>query len=143
VSKNSVPVVPETLRLPATKVKIAWHKLFKSTWNDFNTQFKRLLENLRRHRHAIENQASLIEIEQNQLSREAQEKQDRQSQAFSIIGKLSPANMILDQEIFQRCWSKNPDFGNWLFDQDKLKAWLDSTNTDAAILWLRGIPGAG
>jgi len=85
----------------------------------------------------------LIEIEQNQLSREAQEKQDRQSQAFSIIGKLSPANMILDQEIFQRCWSKNPDFGNWLFDQDKLKAWLDSTNTDAAILWLRGIPGAG
>jgi hypothetical protein len=91
-----------------------------------------------------------VEVERNQASREAQDKQfaemesvERKRQAISIIQKLSPANFNLDQESLTRCWSKDPSFGGWLFGQEKIKAWLDPMNLETNILWLKGIPGAG
>jgi hypothetical protein len=91
-----------------------------------------------------------VEVERNQASREAQDKQftemvsaERKKQAISIIQKLSPANFNLDQESLARCWSKDPSFGRWLFGQEKIKAWLDPMNLETNILWLKGIPGAG
>jgi hypothetical protein len=142
---NQVTFIFLYLTLPT-----AWKQLFRATWKDFNIHFGRLLESLRRHKSDIETQASLVEIERNQSSREAQEKQffdaeiaERKRQAMTIIEKISPANFDLDQEIIAKCWMKEPNFGDWLLCHEKMQAWLDSKNADAEVLWVKGKPGAG
>jgi hypothetical protein len=139
-----------TLIFSYLTVRTAWKQLFRATWKDFNTHFGRLLENLRRHKIDIETQASLVEIERNQSSREAQERQfldaeilERKRQAMAVIEKISPGNFELDQEIIAKCWMKEPNFGDWLLCHEKMKAWLDWKNADAEVLWVKGIPGAG
>jgi len=131
-------------------VLVAWKKLFHSTWKTFNTHFNRLLENLHRHKLNIESEASLIEIERSQIQREAQEKQflvaetsERERQATTVLAKICPANVDLDQENLSKNWTKEPQFGLWVLNNAKMSAWLDSKDCDADTLWLRGIPGAG
>jgi hypothetical protein len=129
---------------------IAWKHLFHSTWKNFNAHFNRLIQNLQRHKLDIEREASLIEVERNQVQREAQEKQflnaeklEREKQAISVVEKISPANFNLDQENISKNWTKEPQFGLWLLKDGKMAAWLDSKDLDADVLWLKGIPGAG
>jgi len=119
-------------------------------WKNFDTHFKRLLDNLRRHRRDIETQASLAEIERNHALREEQDKQfyadekrERAKMSMAVIEKISPANFTLDRETISKSWRKDPGFGSWLLNHDQMKSWLDWGDIDARVLWLKGIPGAG
>lgn len=98
----------------------------------------------------IDRQATLIEIETNQLARRAQEKHileaergELQRQALSVISKLSPADFELDHDNASVNWMRGQSFGLWLLENTKVKAWLDPTDANANLLWLKGIPGAG
>lgn len=98
----------------------------------------------------IERQASLVEIETNQAARKAQddhffqtEEKDRKQQLLSILDKVSPAHVEVDQENAAANWVKGRSFGLWLLENVKVKAWLDSTDNAANLLWMKGIPGAG
>ncbi|CZR51266.1 uncharacterized protein PAC_01141 [Phialocephala subalpina] len=112
----------------------SWRRHFSATWKDFNTHFGRLLDNLRRHKRDIESQASLVEIERNQSLREDQEKQFLAAES---------KERERQEKVISENWSKEPDFGRWLLNHEKVKAWFDSGNADAGVLWLKGIPGAG
>jgi hypothetical protein len=116
-------VISTCLSLASPK---AWKQVFRSTWKDFNTHFRRLLENFHRHKSDIESQASLVEIGHNQASREIQERKfldaemlDRRKQAIAVIEKISPASFDPDQEIMVKNWIKELDFGGWLFSHEK------------------------
>ncbi|OBT70089.1 hypothetical protein VE03_00429 [Pseudogymnoascus sp. 23342-1-I1] len=128
----------------------AWKQLFHSTWKDFNAHFRRLLDSLRNNAALIGQQATLVEIKENQRARKEQEKHildtergELQRQALSVISKLSPADYELDYDNASVNWMKGQSFGLWLLENTKVKAWLDPTDANANLLWLKGIPGAG
>lgn len=129
---------------------IAWKQLFHSTWKTFQTKFNQLLESIRDHVTLIERQASLIEIEANQEARKVQEayfskmeESGHKQQILAIVEKVSPVPIEADQDKAAANWLKEQSFGLWLLENIKMKAWLDVTNAEANLLWLKGIPGAG
>ncbi len=48
-----------------------WRQLFRSTWKNFDTRFKGLLEALRLHRQLIVEQAELLHFEESQGTSQA------------------------------------------------------------------------
>lgn len=128
----------------------AWRQLFRASWKDFKTRFHGILENLRRHRSLLENQASLIHFETSQAARTVAENSTRTIEEFLIKQQLTSVRDWLcstkvsnDQERHSEVRSNSVNYGQWLLKRRQMASWMDPASNAIPLLWLHGIPGAG
>lgn len=128
----------------------AWRQLFRASWNDFRTRFQGILENLRRHRDLLENQASLVNFEAIQAARIAAENSTRaieealvKQQLISVRDWLCSAKVFNDQERYTEIRSHSANYGQWLLKCRQMISWMDPASSAIPLFWLHGIPGAG
>ncbi len=128
----------------------AWQQLFQSCWMNFKSRFEHILDNLERHKKLVENEASLLEIEAAQAMRAAAEtqfeklaEQEEKLERIAVTAWLDGAKSHLDQHNAKAEREAFPESGKWLLSRPQMKAWLDLSSVDKALLWIRGIPGAG
>lgn len=123
---------------------------FRASWNGFGRRFKFLIANLERHKHLVENQASLQEYQgakQARLLAESKfvqsEEDEKKKQLRTITEWLSPADFKTDQEIAKISRGESKEYGRWLFKDRKISALCDPDLSSVQSLWLMGMPGAG
>lgn len=128
----------------------AWRQLFRASWKDFKTRFQGILENLRRHRDLLENQASLAHFEASQAARMAAESSTRafeealvKQQLTSVRDWLYSANIFNDQDRYSEIRSHLVSYGQWLLKRRQMSTWMDPASSAIPLFWLHGIPGAG
>lgn len=129
---------------------LAWRQLFRSAWKDFKTRFQHILDDLYRHKLLVERQASLIEYQVSQAERAnvrnsltVLEEAERKNRHLAVVNWLSATDAILDQEASTAMRSEDPTAGRWVFEEPKMKAWVDPAKSAVPLLWMNGIPGAG
>jgi hypothetical protein len=98
----------------------------------------------------VESQANLIQYQQSQAERASTrnsfailEDGERKNKLLGVINWLSAADSILDQEASKVMRNEYRGAGRWVFEDQKMKAWIDPRNLMVPILWMNGIPGAG
>lgn len=119
-------------------------------WSDFNTRFKRTLEELSRHRSLVERRATLVEIRYAQSHRlqvlselEKLEIAQNQRQYRDVMDWLSPTNVSLDQEAAVDIRNEYPETGSWILKAEAMNLWRRADVPPQPKLWLYGKPGAG
>ncbi|KAH7022148.1 hypothetical protein EDB80DRAFT_694105 [Ilyonectria destructans] len=128
--------------------KPMWKQMFQAVWRGFTLKLEELKDNMRRHRHLVESQASIVLFEETQtLRRLAEEKfQGLQNDYLrqrlpEVMRWLSPYNSKLQHD---KCTKdKFPGSGEWLLAERGFKNWFDPFFCSTPLLWLNGIPGAG
>ena len=127
-----------------------WKQLFQATWKTFRSRFKPVLEDLRRHKHIVEVQASLYQFEEVQRTRATAEAEFRGLREAEDLRRrsavqdwLSAANMEEDQEAKASVRAEYPGVCSWILDYECVQAWRNSNPHSFPLLWINGIPGAG
>lgn len=124
--------------------------MFKAAWKQFNTQFQHLLDDLKRHKALLINQASLSQIEQSQVEQAHTrlqfsmiKKTVSEQRYLSVIAWLSGINPTIDHEAALAARIGYPSTGRWLLQERQLLTWLNPNNSLVPIIWMNGIPGVG
>lgn len=127
---------------------LAWKIFFSTAWNDFETRFSNILENIQRHQNLIDYEARAEDIIESQKAREIAQKQleeatrERKTKRKKDCADwLSPADVDTTKE--KASQAKTPGTSEWLLASGELTAWLDGDPNSNTIIWLNGIPGAG
>jgi hypothetical protein len=111
-----------------------------------------VIANLRRHKHLVETQASLVQFEEIQKIRLQAEiefsnirKAEELRRRTEVLEWLSPANVDEDQEMKAQVRSEYPGVCSWILEHKNIKNWIDSSqwNDSRFLLWIHGNPGAG
>ncbi|KAF7918225.1 uncharacterized protein EAE98_009837 [Botrytis deweyae] len=74
---------------------------------------------------------------------EAIEKEDTKRQRLALLDWLASTDPIPDHEFAVSMRADYPSSGNWILQENKIKAWLDPQQLTVPLLWINGIPGAG
>ncbi|KAF7947217.1 uncharacterized protein EAE97_004466 [Botrytis byssoidea] len=74
---------------------------------------------------------------------EAIEKEDTKRQRLALLDWLASTDPIPDHEFAVFMRADYPSSGNWILQENKIKAWLDPQQLTVPLLWINGIPGAG
>ena len=124
--------------------------MFRATWNHFDTTFKSTLSNLQRHQQLVKNRAALVEYQNAKSARaqalkayEHQEEYEMARRKTLLLSWLSAADSRIDQERGVDARRETPQSCQWLFGEDKFRAWADPLVTCSPLLWINGMPGAG
>jgi len=109
-----------------------------------------LLEQLRRHQHLVETQASILHFEESLRIREAAERHlhesrevERRRQTERVRSWLTSPNMEADQQKYATVREETPGSGSWILSDPKFRSWFDPDFCFEPLLWINGIPGAG
>lgn len=142
----------------------AWRQVFKSMWKDFDSTFKAILDNLKRHSGLIDRLARAIQMEQLQkdsLSLSiliSEYKMDQDNRLRKLQREEAERKRVLKHEVLQwvagasmserhesSCKARQycPGSGDWVLEGKQLKDWKDADTPNNSVLWLHGIPGAG
>jgi hypothetical protein len=128
----------------------AWLKIFKSVWKSHRTQFRPIIENLRRHKRLVESHASLIEFEAVQLLKTKAEeefaylrKAEDRKQRSAVLDWLNAAIVEEDLEAKSKARFEYPGVCTWILLENKFKLWKDFSSNANHFLWIIGRPGAG
>jgi hypothetical protein len=133
-----------------------WKKLFHSSWRTFNTQFKRILDSLARHKDLLESEKSTVTVMEVQTLRTFAEsrfnemesrfndmaKEEKRRRLESVIDKINPPNCHTDQNAASE-QRENTQSGKWLLGNDHFRAWCNVNIDSNPLLYIHGIPGAG
>jgi hypothetical protein len=129
---------------------LVWKQLFHATWKTFQTHFGHIIENLNRHKLAVQNQVSITHYEQFQSARNEANRNfeilinnERRRRLDVIRAWLSGVNPENDQLNAAQIRSQYPGTGRWLLRKPQIKQWLDDDVSINPVTWLTGIPGAG
>ena len=105
---------------------------------------------MRRHRHLVESQASIVQFEETlKLRRLAESKfQDLQEEFVrrrwpDVQRWLSAYNSKIQHRLCAKAKADCPGSGQWLLNDIRFKSWFDAIYCSTPLLWLNGIPGAG
>jgi hypothetical protein len=128
-----------------------WKQIFAATWKTHKSQFSSIIGNLAKHRHLIETQASLSEIESARKAREIQRDHYEAELGHEDMRRRREVNNWLraprmedEQHEFDKLRAKYPGTGEWLLEHPVFKDWFDPQfAVIPPLLWLNGIPGAG
>ena len=71
------------------------------------------------------------------------EEAERKKRQVVVVNWLSATDAILDQEASKAMRNEYPMAGRWVFEDPKMKTWVDPGKSVAPLLWMNGIPGAG
>ncbi|KAH7381988.1 hypothetical protein BKA64DRAFT_584001 [Cadophora sp. MPI-SDFR-AT-0126] len=133
-----------------------WRQLFRSMWKNFESTFKQILDNLKRHRDLIKEQATVISFQRQELfieqykrdvedaSRSLEKKQEEEQwkKYLDVREWFSASNSTeADHESCQK--AKSPGTGVWILKNEKVRNWLQPDVPESSLLWVNGIPGAG
>ncbi|KAL8722712.1 MAG: hypothetical protein Q9181_007432, partial [Wetmoreana brouardii] len=138
--------------------RVAWTILFESIWKNFNFRFHGILENLRKHRDLIDQEAATIDITESKAWRdrhleqirqwrlerahglEVKEKERLASQIRETVGWLGASEEQEDihAKLLRAYESKE---AHWLLSESVLLSWIED-GRDCPVVWLNGKPGA-
>lgn len=130
-------------------INTGWKRLFQSSWKTFNTQFRRILESLARHKELIESEKGTVTLSEIQslhvftkLQFEEIVSREQTKQLSVILEKLNAPRYRLDQcaASDQR---RGRSSGSWVLLDEKFQKWADITADENPLLYIHGIPGAG
>jgi hypothetical protein len=142
-----------------------WRQIFRSTWKDFGTRFKQILDSLGRHKQLIVEQAALIHFQQYQddsqkallyiqqyeqdrsgriMLLKTQEEAEMNRKYLGVLEWFSAAqSTVQDHQTFRDIRSKYAGSGDWILKDEKVQNWMGLDIPVTSVLWLNGIPGAG
>ncbi|KAK8879910.1 hypothetical protein PGQ11_001204 [Apiospora arundinis] len=127
-----------------------WQQLFQGAWKGFEVRIKEIKRNFSRHRHLIENRASLIEFEEVQVIRQQAEagfahatQADLARQHREVLQWLAPVLPEKRHDIHRRAREDDAAAGKWLLDDDRFRMWSDKDCCATPLVWMNGKPGAG
>ncbi|OJJ43210.1 hypothetical protein ASPZODRAFT_103600 [Penicilliopsis zonata CBS 506.65] len=141
-----------------------WRHVFKATWKTFNATFRHILEDLRRHRDFLSEQAQLIhyrhyrsdrqmlqshvqkyELDRDRIFDEFRRgyNSQREQEYISAVQWISAPQMILDHEAFCEVRKECAGSGDWILQHHIIREWRDIDPPVSSIVWMNGIPGAG
>ncbi|KAF7554205.1 hypothetical protein G7Z17_g3062 [Cylindrodendrum hubeiense] len=128
--------------------KSMWKQMFQAVWRGFTLKLEELKDNMRRHRHLVESQASIVVFEETQALRKLAETNFQHIQneylrhrLREVLRWLNPYNSESQHETCVK--AKFPKSGEWLVRDIGFKNWVDPLYCTTPLLWLNGIPGAG
>lgn len=140
-------------------VLVAWKIVFESLWKTFNLRFQGILENMRKHRDLIDQEAATIDIVESKAWRDKNLEQIRQwrvERAHDLATKEKErlASQIREtvnwlgaseeqEDIYAkllRAYETNDT--HWIVRESTLLSWSGG-GRDCPVVWLNGKPGAG
>jgi hypothetical protein len=130
-------------------VTLAWHLRFVINWGLFEHRFQAILNNLRKHRNNLDQEAAALHYQQMKELRERSEREiadyeDRRQLLMvrDILEWLS-ADEDAQEEISHRLENAcHPGTCDWIFSKPSFLSWMSPQNR-VALLWLEGKPGSG
>ena len=138
---------------------IAWKTVFDSLWKTFDPRFQGILENLRKHRDLVDQEANALNIVEGKAWRTQQLEQMRQSrveraeeiervenqrirsqtrEAVAWFGAAEDQEDLL-LKLSRAC---DGDDDHWVLKEPTIMRWLEPAESHAFV-WLNGKPGAG
>jgi len=124
--------------------------MFQAVWRGFKVKLDELKDNMRRHRHLIESQASIVQFQESLKLRKFAEgkfediqKEFVQARWPAVRQWLTAYNSKKQQDFCAKKRAECPDSGQWLLTHDRFMNWLDPIYCTTPLLWLNGNPGAG
>ncbi|KAL8822738.1 MAG: hypothetical protein Q9191_006533, partial [Dirinaria sp. TL-2023a] len=135
----------------------AWMMFFESFWKNFDYRFQRILENLRKHRDLIDQEANAIDISEAKKWRNdclesiqqwrmerasAIEKTERERLGTQVREAVAWFGATGEQDEILARISRACGPTHWTLENEKMKMWLGGSRHNL-LLWLDGNPGAG
>jgi hypothetical protein len=108
----------------------------------FNSNFKRILDSLQRHKDIIEGEKSSLTVYEIQTLRDDEAARFNETRLDRILDKINAPNCYLDQETSLE-HRENSHSGKWVLDHEKFKQWRNAPAGSNPLLYIHGIPGAG
>jgi len=71
------------------------------------------------------------------------QEEDANRRQLAVVSWLSAADSASDHEHALAVHENEPRSGQWLFQQNAVKDWMDSGLSSEPLLWINGKPGAG
>jgi hypothetical protein len=143
---------------------LAWRRIFRAAWKNFDTRFKHILRALHHHKQMIESHGTVIHYQQVQEDPHAMlrhiqqyehdtsetwkkldtlEQSDHDRKYLKVLEWISGAPSLLDHESYQKTRAEYPGTGDWILKHEDVINWKDVNTPINSMLWLNGIPGAG
>lgn len=126
-----------------------WKSLFRSSWKTFETQFRRILDSLARHKDLIESEkgtVTLFEIqdlnERTKLQLKETTGREQIRQVSVLLEKLNAPDYHLDQCAASE-HRRGRSSGSWVLLDEKFLKWANISAEENPLLYIHGIPGAG
>ena len=162
-----VPEAIEIFELTILTVVIGFFRIIRPIWKSFKPTFEHILSNLRHHKTLLEEQATAIigrtqQIHITQYNSDAQQirdhlkryerdrqkfvdtERDRQELQHTTVQAWF-ASPDVEREHLDICHDREryPKSGDWILDQEKVKAWLSPDQPVNSMLCINGNPGTG
>jgi hypothetical protein len=123
--------------------------MFTLNWGLFEHLIKALLNNMEKHTHNVDKDAAALHFHH---MKEARERTERDADEYERRRKNAMIHEVLEwlsadedgQEniLHQLSDSRQDGTCDWILSIPKFQSWV-STNTNSAIVWIRGKPGSG
>ncbi|KAL9632984.1 MAG: hypothetical protein Q9164_004975 [Protoblastenia rupestris] len=128
----------------------AWHLWFAFDWGLFERRFNTILQKLSSHCDLLDKEAATVHFaemkkyrDQRQLEEDAFEQRRQIQMAQDVSGWLQGVeDHHQEDRLRQISDSRQPGTCNWVLEDPQMRAWVEDDSEDA-ILWMTGIPGAG
>ncbi|TVY46999.1 Vegetative incompatibility protein [Lachnellula occidentalis] len=127
----------------------SFHLFFDSMWKSFEFRFSGILKNFARHRDLVMREVVTIDVvEARELRIKLQqelEQQERKTQNYYLhdsISWLKLPDEEHDDELDRLAEKRQEGTCEWVFRNPLFQSWKIDAHSDA-ILWVKGIPGAG
>ena len=120
-----------------------WEALFWYSWKEFEPQFRYILDSLARQkklRNSGKSKGLVLEAETSH--EQAANVDEEQWRLESIIDKINPPNCYADQNAASE-QRKASQSGEWILQNEHLRAWRNVNADLNPLLYINGIPGAG
>jgi NACHT domain len=130
-------------------VSAGWKKAFGIFWKSFETQFRRILDSLTRHKELIESEkgtATLWEVrklrEVAETDMEVRADREQQEHLSRLLEKLNAPDYRFDQKVASN-HRRGSSSGLWVLQDEKYQKWFSLGFEENPLLYIHGIPGAG
>lgn len=129
-------------------IPLAFHLFFDSMWKSFEFRFNGILKDFARHRDLVMREVVTIDVvEARELrikSQQELEQQERKTQNYYLHDSISWLKVPDEQhdELDRLAEKRQEGTCEWVFRNPLFQSWKNDAHSDA-ILWVKGIPGAG
>jgi hypothetical protein len=127
-------------------------------WKDFKTRFDGILSSLKRHKAVIDSRATLAHYrdyrddmqkyrdDMGKLNKKLDDRiADEEKKKLKAVSNwlAEGQQQQTDHETFSHTRRASPGTAQWIFKNEFVKEWLESSRPGNPLVWITGIPGAG
>ena len=127
----------------------AWHIWFTFDWGLFERRFKSILQKLAYHCDLLDKEAAAAHFsemkqfrDKRQFEDDTFEQQRRAQMRQDVFRWLSAAEDQQEEHLHRISDNRQPETCNWVLKDPQIQPWIGD-DSDDAVLWMTGIPGAG